>query len=106
MCGIVMLIFLLEAIFIAITRPYILGSWKRPLFNKIISFIICSFFLSANLTEPNSSYYELIPLGIIMGLMAVLIVAIVGSVLELHEFWSTREETLWIEEKVGPVMTI
>ena len=72
-------IFSIEAIFIAIRKPYSLGFWQRPLFNKIITAIICLLFVGASITSVNSMINELIPLGILLLLMAVLTVNIIGA---------------------------
>ena len=58
------------------------------------------------MTATDSTINEYIPIGIILVLITVLVVNTIGSIQELKEYWSTREETQKAEEKAGPVMSV
>ena len=81
--GVIAGIFGIEAIFIGIKRPYILGFWKRPLLNKILSAVICLFFVGASITATNSKINEYIPIAIILVLISVLVINTIGAIQEL-----------------------
>ena len=81
--GVLAGIFAIEAIFIAIKKPYVLGFWKRPFLNKILTAIISLLYVGASLTATNSKINEYIPIGILLVLIAVLVVNTIGSIQEL-----------------------
>jgi len=55
--------------------------------NKIFASTISLLYVGANLTSADSMINQLIPLGIIVILLAVLTVSVIASVYELKEFW-------------------
>ena len=76
-------IFAIEAIFIAIKKPYVLGFWKRPFLNKILTVAVCLLFVGASLTAINSKINEFIPIAIILVLILVLVINKIGAIQEL-----------------------
>ena len=78
------LIFALESIFLIVNKPYVLNEWKRPLFNKICSSVICLLFLGATLTAADSKINQFIPLAVILILLAVITVGSIASVYQLR----------------------
>ena len=99
-------IFSIEAIFIVIKKPYVLGFWKRPFLNKILTVVICLLYAGSSITATNSKINEYIPIAILLVLITVLIVNTIGSIQEIKEYWSTRQETQKVEEKAGQQMSV
>ena len=81
--GVIAGIFAIEAIFIVIKKPYILGFWKRPLLTKILAVVVCLLFVGASLTSTNSKINEYIPIGILLILIAVLVISTIGAIQEI-----------------------
>lgn len=65
-------IFVVEAVFIAYKKPYLLETWKRPLANKIIAAIICILFTIAAATSNHSNAQIVITILIELILLTVL----------------------------------
>ena len=80
-------IFIAEAIFIVIKKPYTSGYWKRPFITKILAAVICILYMVAIKTSPESMINQIIPLFILFILVVVLIISIIGSIYELYEYW-------------------
>jgi hypothetical protein len=104
--GIVNLTILAESIFILAKRPYTLGEWKRPLFNKILAITICLLYVAASATAADSAINQLIPFIVLTILLAVLVVSFIASIQELIECWTTKEEISKGEEKNGEPLTV
>ena len=81
----VCVIFISEAILLSVKKLYGLEGFKRPLFNKIITVMICLLYVGAALTSADSTINQFIPLIILALLFAVIVVAIVASVQELKD---------------------
>ena len=79
-----MLIFSIEAVFIIIKKHYILGRWKRPLFNKILAILICSCFLTASFVDTKSQLYEMLPFAILLILMATVITSAILAIKNIY----------------------
>ena len=77
--GLIAGIFAIEAIFIVIKKPYILGFWKRPFLNKILAAVVCLLFVGASITGTNSKINEYIPIGILLVLVVVIVIHTIGS---------------------------
>ena len=77
--GTAAVVFSVEAVFLLVTKPYILGQWKRPFFNKVLSVVICTLFIGASVTSVDSTLNQMIPLAVLLILLAVLVVAVIGS---------------------------
>ena len=78
--GVIAGIFAIEAIFIVIKKPYILGFWKRPLLTKILAAVVCLLFVGASLTGTNSKINEYIPIGILLVLVVVIVINAIGAI--------------------------
>ena len=78
--GVIAGIFAIEAIFIVIKKPYILGFWKRPLLIKILAAIVCLLFVGASITGTNSKINEYIPIGILLVLVVVIVINAIGAI--------------------------
>ena len=78
--GSVSAVFLIETIFIAVNKPYVLGQWKRPLFNKVMTVFVCLLYLGASVTKADTKINEVIPLGILLVLLSVLTIGTIGAV--------------------------
>lgn len=83
-------IFVAEVIMIVCRRPYGMGEWKRPLFNKIVASLISFLYVGASLTGTESFINQLIPMAIIGLLLSVIIVAIIASVFALKEHCASQ----------------
>ena len=85
--GVVSGCFVFESLFIVVKQPYILRTWKRPLINKIISVVICGFYVAASMTSLTSKINQFIPLAILVMLFAVLTYSTVFSVYSIKSYW-------------------
>ena len=89
--GIIAFIFGVEAVFIVVKKPYALGSWKRPFFNKVIAVLVALLYVGASIFEDDSLISQVIPLIILLLLISVLVVGAISAINEIKEYWSTRE---------------
>ena len=87
-------IFVAEVLFIACKRPYGMGEWKRPLFNKIVASLVSFLYVGASMTGTESSINQLIPMAIIGLLLSVIIVALIASVFALKEHCASHAEKM------------
>lgn len=73
----------LEAVFILVKRPYVLDRWKRPLFNKTVSILLCLLYFGVNMLEESSSVVLYMPLVVLALLGATLVVAVYNGISEV-----------------------
>jgi cell division protein FtsW (lipid II flippase) len=100
-------IFSAEAILISIKRPYGLGGWKRPLLNKIIAVMIGLLFVAGSITSVESTINKYAPLAVLALLFVVVLVAIIGSLMELKQNWKTQVEKMAMpDEKNAPPLPL
>jgi len=59
--------------------------------NTVSAGVICLLYIGANLSSADSVISQLIPVGIIVILFAVLTVGVIAAVYELKEFWKAKE---------------
>ena len=69
--------------------------------NTVSAAVICLLYVGANLSSADSVINQLIPLGIIVILFAVLTVGVIAAVYELKEFWKAKEEKAEADKKAG-----
>ena len=60
--------------------------------NTVSASVVCLLYVGANLSSADSVINQLIPLGILVILFAVLTVGIIATVYEFKEFWQTKKE--------------
>ena len=69
--GVVCCVFVAEALLIAIKKPYILETWKRPFANKLCAIAICLFYVVSSYLE-NSFAKSIVPIFILAIDIAIL----------------------------------
>ena len=86
--GVIAGIFLIASIFIAVKKPYTLGSWKRPFINTIGATLVASLFVGASITKADSTINQMIPLAVLLILVILLTIGTIGAISKLKEYWS------------------
>lgn len=92
-----LLFFCIKIIFIIIKRPYIEGKWKRPLFNKILSTLICSCYLAASFMDTKDQIYQMLPFAILVILM---ITNVSSLILAAKNIYSECQEKSELKDKI------
>lgn len=91
---------------IIVKKPHLLGEWKRPMANKIVSAAICLLYIGSSVSKPTSILNQLIPIIILAVNCVVLGYSSVAAFKSLREYWSTRDERMAAEEKEGPRLSL
>jgi hypothetical protein len=94
-------VLILEALFFAIKKPYLLWDWKRALFLKMCAISICLIHLGDSLTAEGSTWTLYTPLAIPLILLVVLIVNIATSINFIKEYLSDIKSKLNIAMPTG-----
>ena len=83
-------IFIAESVFIVVKKPYALGQWKRPLFNKVVAAVICMLYMGGSIMSADNIINQIIPLVVLSLLLTVVVVTVIASIYEISEFWTNR----------------
>jgi 4-hydroxybenzoate polyprenyltransferase len=83
-----------------------LGQWKRPLFNKLISLLIALMYAGASLTSPQSIINGLIPLAIVLIQISVIVVATFSTISAIKDAREDHSEKDKQFDKEGPRLTL
>lgn len=73
------LVVVADLIFILVKKPHLLGEWKRPMANKIVSAVICLLYLGSSLSKPTSLINQLIPAAILAANCVVLVYSSISA---------------------------